>query len=112
MLDARLFSFDQSGTYDGKSVFVQGVIDLLFRRADGKLLLVDYKTDRLPRGASDKEAADLLFSRHGTQLTIYAHALAKIFGEACDVAIYSLPLGKLLFAPATLFDLSPFAPEK
>ena len=112
MLDARLFSFDQSGTYDGRSVFVQGVIDLLFRREDGKLLLVDYKTDRLPRGASDKEAADLLFSRHGTQLTIYAHALAKIFGEACDVAIYSLPLGKLLFAPATLFDLSPFAPEK
>lgn len=98
-LPASLFSEDESGLFDGHTVFVQGVVDLLFRRADGSLLLVDYKTDRLPRGTSDDEAAKLLFTRHGTQLAIYAHALSLIFGETPEVAIYSLPKGKLLFTP-------------
>lgn len=98
MLPAEDFSFKEDGGFDGLSVFAQGVIDLLVLRADGSILLVDYKTDRLKRGISDAEAADLLFTRHGTQLSVYARAVAQIFGRAPDVAIYSLPLGKLLYS--------------
>ena len=97
MLPAEDFSLVDDGSFDGLSVFAQGVIDLLLIRPDGSLLLVDYKTDRLPNGISDADAQKLLFDRHGTQLSVYARAIEKIFGRAPDVAIYSLPLGKLLY---------------
>ena len=83
------------------SVFAQGVIDLLLVRPDGSLLLVDYKTDRLPSGISDEEAAKTLFDRHGTQLSVYARAVERIFGKAPAVAVYSLPKGKLLYPETT-----------
>ena len=102
MLPAEAFSAQKDGTYAGLSVFAQGVIDLLLARADGSLLLVDYKTDRLLGAAQDDEAArTLLFDRHGTQLSVYATAVERIFGKAPRVAIYSLPKGKLFFAPDT-----------
>ena len=97
MLPAEGFSLAEDGSFDGLSVFAQGVIDLLLIRPDGSLLLVDYKTDRLPHAVTDREARRLLFDRHGTQLSVYASAVEKIFGKAPDIAIYSLPLGKLLY---------------
>lgn len=99
MLPAKDFSLAEKEQFDGLSVFAQGVIDLLLVRADGSLLLVDYKTDRIKRGASDEEAKALLFGRHATQLTVYARAVERIFGKTPDVAIYSLPLAKLLYLP-------------
>ena len=99
MLPAEDFSLAEGQAFDGLSVFAQGVIDLLLVRADGSLLLVDYKTDRIKRGASDEEAKALLFERHATQLTVYARAVERIFGKSPDVAIYSLPLAKLLYLP-------------
>ena len=100
-LPAEDFSLTNSEELAGISLFAQGVIDLLLERADGSLLLVDYKTDRLPRGATDEEAAKLLFDRHGTQLSVYAKAVAHIFDRTPDIAIYSLPKGKLLTPPKT-----------
>ena len=96
-LPAEAFSNENAKDFAGLTVFVQGVIDLLVEGKDGSLLLVDYKTDRLPRGASDEDAASLLFDRHATQLSVYARAVERIFGKAPRVAIYSLPLGKLLY---------------
>lgn len=99
MLPAEEFSLEDKDGVRGLSVFAQGVIDLLLLRDDGSLLLVDYKTDRIPRGSSDEEAANLLFSRHGTQLSVYARAVERIFEKRPIVAIYSLPMGKLVYPP-------------
>lgn len=101
MLPAEDFSLAEDGAFRDLSVFAQGVIDLLIVRADGSLLLVDYKTDRLPKGADERSARDFLFARHGSQLSVYASAVERIYGRAPRVAIYSLPLGKLLYREET-----------
>lgn len=100
-LPAALFATEAESKekYEALTIFVQGVIDLLIERQDGSLLLVDYKTDRLPAalGKDEKKIRDFLFARHGTQLTYYAEATRRIFGKAPAVAIYSLPAAKLFF---------------
>lgn len=76
---------------------VQGVIDLFYTDAEGRLVLCDYKTDRLtPYELSHPEAAaKKLSERHGKQLSYYARALEEICGRAPErVLIYSLPLGE------------------
>ena len=82
-----------------ESLFVQGSIDLLLTMPDGRLILVDYKTDRI----SDEERATpaLLAKRlgnaHGHQLAAYAEAVRDLLGKAPDeMRIYSLPLGASL----------------
>ena len=81
------------------TIFVQGSIDLLLQTADDRLVLVDYKTDRV----SDSESADLsllakhMKARHGVQLSYYAKAVTELFGKSPDrICIYSVPLGKAL----------------
>ena len=81
---------------------VQGVIDLFFTDSEGRLILCDYKTDRLtPEQLRDPaEAAKELASKHGKQLSYYAKALTEILGRAPDkVLIYSLHLGAALEVP-------------
>ena len=80
-------------------LFVQGSIDLLLTMPDGRLILVDYKTDRI----TDEERANptllaaRLKERHGHQLTCYANSVRDLLGRKPDeVRIYSLPLGKSL----------------
>ena len=71
-------------------------MDCVYRRADGGLVLRDYKTDRLTKEElSDRMLArELLVSRHGEQLSYYVKACISLFGQAPDeVLIYSLPLG-------------------
>ena len=80
-----------------EKLLVQGVIDLFYTDADGKLVLCDYKTDRLsPEELRDPSAAARkLMARHGQQLSYYAMALAEICGKVPDrILIYSLPLGE------------------
>ena len=79
-----------------EALFVQGSIDLLLTMPDGRLILVDYKTDRI----SDEERANpaLLAKRlgevHGHQLACYAEAIRDLLGRTPDeMRIYSLPLG-------------------
>jgi len=72
---------------------IQGVIDLYFEE-EGKLVIVDYKTDRVKRG---KAGADELISRYAVQLDYYAKALSQITGkEVKEKIIYSFTLGKAL----------------
>ncbi len=76
----------------GETVLVQGVIDCFFYTEDGDIVLVDYKTDRLPK---DRAAAEeKLRAAHSRQLAYYKRAIEEI----CDKApkhtlIYSLCLG-------------------
>ncbi len=82
-----------------ETVFVQGSIDLLLETADGKLILCDYKTDRITE--YEKAHPEVLLQRfrnaHGEQLSIYARAVRRLFGKDPDrILIYSLPLGRSL----------------
>ncbi|MBR2721875.1 MAG: UvrD-helicase domain-containing protein [Clostridia bacterium] len=75
-------------------LYVQGSIDLLLEDENGKIVLVDYKTDRITK--EEAENPDLLakhFSeKHGMQLSCYARAVKEMLGRAPDqVYIYSLP---------------------
>ena len=106
VLPATLLSTRERERYEGYSVLVQGVIDLLLERKDGSLLLVDYKTDRLPPDVleSEKAAAALLFARHGEQLRYYALAAERMLGRFPALAVYSLHAGRLLGAPTDLLS--------
>ena len=76
----------------GETVLVQGVIDCFFHTEDGEIVLVDYKTDRLP---SDRAAAEKkLRAAHSRQLSYYKRAIEEICGKAPrNTLIYSLCLG-------------------
>ena len=93
-LDAADFAVDESLKAElcGENVLVQGVIDCFFYDGDGEIVLVDYKTDRLPR---DRAAAEKkLREHHSSQLGYYARAIEEICGKAPkSVLIYSLCLG-------------------
>ncbi|MBR6708947.1 MAG: helicase-exonuclease AddAB subunit AddA [Clostridia bacterium] len=81
-----------------EQIFVQGVIDLCFETDDGRLVLCDYKTDRLPRGKAEAEA--LLRERHGSQLAYYAEACRALFGRSPDrVCLYALAMGEAVELP-------------
>ena len=82
-----------------EQLLVQGVIDLFFTDAEGRLVLCDYKTDYLtPEEIADPALATAkLTARHGTQLSYYAAALERICGSRPQrIVIYSLPLGREL----------------
>jgi ATP-dependent helicase/nuclease subunit A len=72
MLPAAQFYPEMKGSEE--KIFVQGVIDCLFREQD-RLVLLDYKTDRKQNSAADLKA------KYGIQLDIYAQAVQTIFKE-------------------------------
>ena len=78
-MDARASAQDE--------IFVQGIIDVFFQDADGRLVLLDYKTDR-------NTTPDLIRKRYRTQLDLYARAIRTITGRAVDgTYIYRLSDG-------------------
>ena len=100
-LPAAGFTQDESfaDELQGELLPIQGVIDLFYTDKDGKLVLCDYKTDRLSREelADPSLAAKSLTLRHGQQLAYYKKALEALCGTSPDrVVIYSLPLGQAL----------------
>lgn len=64
---------------------MQGAIDLYFEK-DGKLYIVDYKTDRV-------KFVDELVERYTAQLAIYKKSLELITGKKVEACyLYSLRL--------------------
>ena len=96
MLPAALFTEDATLTeaLSDRTVLVQGVIDCVCETEDGRLILIDYKTDRVDR--RDRDAARrLLRERHREQLGYYALAVEQMLGRRPDVTLlYSLCLGE------------------
>ncbi len=84
--------------YADESILVQGVIDLLFVDENNKLILADYKTDWFSdEDISNGTAEKILIETHKTQLSYYAKACEKMFGEKVDkILIYSFGLGKTI----------------
>ena len=54
---------------------LQGAIDLIYRRADGEWVLMDYKTNDLSRYS----VGDFL-AKYGRQMELYSAALKRIYG--------------------------------
>lgn len=80
-----------------KTLYVRGSIDLVCHFADGRMVLCDYKTDRL----TDDELTDRnllaahLKEKHGAQLRQYAVAMEELYSKRPDsIYIFSLPLGE------------------
>ncbi len=97
-MPAVLFTEDEKrrASLGEHRILVQGVIDCLYENADGGLVLIDYKTDRLPREAlSDKALAQKILSdKHAGQLSYYAIAVEQMFGKRPNrICVYSLHLG-------------------
>ena len=67
-------------------IVVQGIIDCAFEE-DGRLILLDYKTDRV-------EALEVLKERYAEQLRLYRRAMRECFDmEVSETLIYSFWLG-------------------
>lgn len=82
-----------SDALEDQQILVQGVIDLCYESADGRLVLCDYKTDRLPHDRA--EAHRILAERHSGQLGYYAEACRVLFGREPDrICLWSLALGE------------------
>lgn len=89
-------SEEKSKLLENEKIAVQGVIDIFFEDADGKIVLCDYKTDTLTKSqlSSPELAAKKLSEAHSEQLSYYAKAIEEMLEKAPDdVLIYSLPLG-------------------
>ena len=68
-------------------IFLQGAIDAFFEDADGRLVLLDYKTDR-------NTTPEQIKKRYRTQLELYARAIRAITGmEVDETYIYRLSDG-------------------
>jgi ATP-dependent helicase/nuclease subunit A len=80
----------------GEKLLVQGIIDCAFFDEEGKLILVDYKTDSF-YGVPEAEAEATLRERHSRQIGYYKYACEKMFGVPCEHAyIYSFALNKTI----------------
>ncbi|MFA6730447.1 MAG: UvrD-helicase domain-containing protein [Eubacteriales bacterium] len=74
----------------GESVMIQGVIDCFYKNPGGDYTVVDYKTDRLPKGGEQ-----ILIDRHITQIGYYCRAVEKMTGGRVSRALlYSFSLGR------------------
>lgn len=72
-------------------ILIQGVIDVYFEEDDGVVLL-DYKTDRIPKGKTGEE---LLIKRYKTQLDYYQKAIEQISGKKVkDRILYSVIMNR------------------
>ena len=95
---AREFTTDEALkiAYADHKILVQGVIDLCYFDEYGKLILCDYKTDRIPKEILNDpyEIKLMLEKAHKQQLAYYSYAIEKIFGRKPDkIYIYSLAYG-------------------
>ena len=93
MLPAEMFGPDE---YRGENILVQGVIDCLIEDGDGRLYLVDYKTDRLTGEELRNRALaeEKLRAAHSRQLGYYAEAVKIMFGKYPErTEVYSMHLG-------------------
>lgn len=72
-----------------EKILVQGAVDMLFVE-DGKLVIVDFKTDI-------NKTANELKNEHSEQLKLYASACSEIYGsDVKELIIYSFELGEAI----------------
>ena len=67
---------------EGENILVQGIIDLYYIDKEGKVILVDYKTDYVPDGDVSK-----LEEKYKVQLELYKEALEQALERKVDKAM-------------------------
>ena len=78
-----------------ETILVQGIIDLYYRNQEGKLVLVDYKTDYVEEGKEQE-----LILTYQKQLELYKKGLEEAYKEKVEkVYLYSVYLGKAILLP-------------
>ena len=88
LLDAN--DFTSKKDLDNEKILVQGVMDCILELDDGRLVLIDYKTDKVTPDNYKKE----LSRRYSSQLKYYKLACEKIFDkEVFEVKLYSVLIG-------------------
>lgn len=86
-IPASYFDPDLPEEVRGEPVIIQGIADCIFEE-DGKLVILDYKTDRV-------DSMEALAERYRRQLQIYAAVCEKTYGlPVKECVIYSLRLGR------------------
>ncbi|MBO5648818.1 MAG: helicase-exonuclease AddAB subunit AddA [Clostridia bacterium] len=78
------------------SVLVQGIVDCYYTDADGRVTVIDYKTDHFSRAqlADPGAVEQILLARHAGQLAYYRTAVEQMLCKpVSDVRIYSFALG-------------------
>ena len=89
MVDATEFTEDPD--LKKQKVLVQGVVDAVFIDENDKLVLVDYKTDKVNK----YNYVQVLTERYTRQLSYYKQAMEAIFERKVDkVCLYSVPMAK------------------
>jgi ATP-dependent exoDNAse (exonuclease V) beta subunit len=78
-------------THDAGFEVVSGVADLILRHSDGRLMVVDYKTD--------PAAAALLLERYARQIAAYRSAIMMATGMATSAEIWALESGERIPIP-------------
>lgn len=85
LVNASKFNPSLSEELGREKVLIQGIADCVFEE-DGKLIIVDYKTDRTT-------VEEELIARHMPQLSTYKDALEEVLGKevaACYIYAFSL----------------------
>ena len=80
-----------------RTLYVQGSIDLVIHTADEKIILCDYKSDKVSDEERTSHAliAANMKRKHGAQLCQYSKAIFDLYGKYPEkIYIYSLPLGE------------------
>lgn len=79
--------------FDEKNIIIQGIIDAFFIE-NGKIIVLDYKTDGL---SGYKVSENALKDNYEVQLNIYAKVLSELTGmEVSEKYIYSFALNKAI----------------
>jgi len=75
-----------SGDEGGEEIFIQGIVDCLFREKEG-LVVADYKSGRFDTSDFDAEA-ERIRAAYGFQLRLYGKAIEMIFGEPVKESVF------------------------
>lgn len=88
--------FDIKWKLNGEDVIVQGIIDCYFEE-DGKIVLLDYKTNWIDESKPFEEEKKRLQDTYRTQLEIYGQALTKASGKpVAESYLYLFSAGRLI----------------
>ena len=75
-------------------IFIQGVIDVLFKEGD-KFVLIDYKTDHFD--IRDNTAADKIKDKYELQIELYSEAVESILNTSItEKYLYMMNSGVLI----------------
>lgn len=88
-------SFNLKKQLDQEEILLQGTIDCFFREADGRYVLLDYKSNYIPKNQDGIPDPKEIISRYRPQLLLYREALEKIRGVSVDeMYLYLFGLGR------------------